>query len=254
MAEGYNDTWREWLARCRAASNASSRPGTMAELFQFTQQTMWLALADGNIINAARAFMSLTAIFFCNARGNTVFGHPILDYREQEPGNVILFVDPTRRYVIVQAKFGLGSPGAMLDDPERATKKGVLVAPSFEASDSNIKSGTTSVLFCDLVRSAKETGRVEGPLVIQDENRFINKRNIEGVIVLTMQEWVHVINQLPPNHCIVTIQELMEIIEGEPVQGSERKRSEGNEHLLQVAGVLLMTLRKQPDHSLLGYF
>lgn len=240
-----SESWRSKLARCRAECQDSAEVTDIGPLVGgMNQQTRWYQDGAGNIVNEREAFFSVRAFLFrvwvASTKTWVTYCHPMLDYRAQDPGYIVLFTDQRMEHIVVQAKFGGGNPGASLTDPVREIKKGMLMAPSFEASASNLKAGVQTVRNGDLVRGAIEAGLLEGPEIIQDENRFCFKRNGEQVLVLDDDTWAKLVANLGPREFVVTYHELTEIIvDGDQGAGhGGRARSEANEHLTQVFAVL----------------
>lgn len=251
-----HESWRSRLARCRAECVDSAEVIAINELFEHrSQRTVWYQDDAGNIVNKGEAFFANRALLFRVWNEGTktwiTFSHPVLDYRAQDPGYIVLFTDQRMEHIVVQAKFGGGNPGASLTDPVREIKKGMLMAPSFEASASNLKAGVQTVRNGDLVRGAIEAGLLEGPEIIQDENRFCFKRNGEQVLVLDDDTWAKLVANLGPREFVVTYHELMEIIvDGDPGVGhGGRARSEANEHLTQVFAVLSVLRQRRTLQS-----
>ena len=191
MAEA-TATWRAWLARARLVSRWwAKRISTNALIDMVGQKTPWrLDPETGDLVNPRREFMDGAALAYYvdeYAQG-PLYATPIFGCEQQEPGIVVLFADSTMDHVIVQAKFGGGNPGADLNDPQRAAKKGVLVAPTFQASMSNLKVGVGAVGRAGFVQQALLENRVSAVQVSQDENRFLGKSNKICVIALSPAE------------------------------------------------------------------
>lgn len=242
------ETWQQWLMKCRVASTRHSRRIGVKQLVDMNRQPIaWYSdLRTGDLVNAEGAFMDCTAMEYYTHEDAPMPTHatPIFGYEKQEAGFVFLFVDPSLTYAIVQAKFGGGNPGAQLTDTARETKKGILVAPTFEASASNLFHSGGAISYNSIVRYALHQGRIKGPEVIQDEGRFDRKRNVVGVLVLTEAEWGTLCTHLNSSQRIVSYEELSEILydgDGSGVGYEYRMRSEGNEHLLQVFGILTIS-------------
>ncbi len=238
-------TWRDRLAQRRAACEDSAEVEDVDTLVQNSEQrTLWYKeIGTGNIVNSGEVFFGVRAYHFRIWVGGTwvEYLHPMLDYRKQDPGYIVLFTDSRMERVIVQAKFGGGNPGASLLDPLRESKKGMLVAPTFEASASNLKAGVTAVGNAAIVHEAIARGELMGPEIIQDENRFCLKRNGEQVLVLNDERWEKAVQSLAPREFVVTLEELIEIVfDGDSGAGhGGRARSEANEHLAQVFGIFM---------------